>query len=922
MKKEVTIDNRKYKVKLNEFEQESDEEFNNLFMMKGLGSKERLIGLLKKVNSILNGTGVLLSHQENHGGFIILNCCSSFDKIFYRCSEEEDRENLESNMLIDDLRKLEQMNEESGEDSLLYEVVTEEGVVLKVENDRGRVEDEYKLLKFDVDVIVKIKEEYVNKFKEELRMEEEGEIRYNNMLCMAMIVKNAGEGFREVLKHNKKYIDRYVILDTGSTDQTVEIAREELKGIEGEIVEEPFINFRDSRNRCLELCGESCKYIVMLDDTYLLCNDVRKFLERVRGDIVSDSFSLYIDSADSEYSSNRIIKSKSGLRYIYKIHEVINPENNCNVIVPRKYGYIFDCRSEYMEKRTMDRKEYDIKILKEMIEEDSNDSRAYYYLGQTYNLLGRYEEALECFLKRVDHKNEGFLQEKIDACFEAARLCNFQLKREWSECEKLYLDAYRMDITRPDSLYFVGIHYFLEKEYEKSYLYLKEAFHVGYPEHCQYSLKPTLSFFYVPRYLCQVCYLMNDYVLGEEVSRYSMEKNSEVYGGISKRMLEVEVYTMSRWNRIFAEMGKKVIVGRDVKEIKKTIVFVVDGGFKRWSGRSLYEEGVGGSETHVIEMSRCLVRRGFRVVVFCHSKEEGEEEVDGVLYRRFEGYIDYLEKTSVESVIVSRYPEYLGRIYNMKKVKEVVLILHDMIPEGEVILRHKKLKAIVLLSEFHKRVFDSMYSSLSDITEVVGYGIRSVMGEEEVKKKWKEKGEGYVFMFSSMANRGLLNLLLMWREVLKNFSGSRLLIHSDLDNEWLNRINKEEMLEIKRLVYELRDEGVEYRGWVGKEELYNSWRESHVWLYCTDFLETYCLTALEASMFGCLCITRKKGSLETTVGDRGYVLRGSGGEEEVKEVIEILRGEREEMLGKVLKNYEWSRGETWEKRCDEFLMKV
>jgi hypothetical protein len=38
----------------------------------------------------------------------------------------------------------------------------------------------------------------------------------------------------------------------------------------------------------------------------------------------------------------------------------------------------------------------------------------------------------------MNHPVEGFLQEKIDAIFEAARTANFKLNKPWSECEALY----------------------------------------------------------------------------------------------------------------------------------------------------------------------------------------------------------------------------------------------------------------------------------------------------------------------------------------------------------------------------------------------------------------------------------------------------------------------------------------------------
>ena len=157
-----------------------------------------------------------------------------------------------------------------------------------------------------------------------------------------------------------------------------------------------------------------------------------------------------------------------------------------------------------MEKRTNERKQLDLKLLYEDLEENPYDSRTYYYLGQTYKLVNN-EKAFYFYMKRYEFNNSGFLQERVDAVFQAARLANFQLNKPWAECEELYLRAFKIDESRPESLYFIGIHYYLENNYIKAYKYFKQAFEIGFPLHCQYSLKPTLSYHFLPKFLTKIC---------------------------------------------------------------------------------------------------------------------------------------------------------------------------------------------------------------------------------------------------------------------------------------------------------------------------------------------------------------------------------------------------------------------------------
>ena len=236
-----------------------------------------------------------------------------------------------------------------------------------------------------------------------------------------------------------------------------------------------------------------------------------------------------------------------------------------------------------------------------------------------------YEKSYQYFIERMNHKNEGFIQEKIDAIFEAGRIANFQLNKPWTECEQLYLYAYELDKSRPDALYFLGIHYYLEKDNCKAYDYFKRAFDIGYPEHCQYSLKPTLSYHFLPKFLSQLCYEFKNYSMGEACTRQFLEKND-----ISSDMYNV----ILSWYNIFVYLNKSTSTSNIIQitneEDKPILCFIADGGFSEWSGSDILTKGVGGSETYIIEMANYIQKQGhFKVVVFCKCSEQSVfEDVD------------------------------------------------------------------------------------------------------------------------------------------------------------------------------------------------------------------------------------------------------------------------------------------------------
>jgi tetratricopeptide (TPR) repeat protein len=184
-----------------------------------------------------------------------------------------------------------------------------------------------------------------------------------------------------------------------------------------------------------------------------------------------------------------------------------------NIVIPDSVCKIIDEESEYMSGRTKERKLLDIKLLNEMLEEDPDNPRHLHYLATTYKCLEDWEKTAEYYRRRIDFPNQGFIQEKVDACFELARLYNFTLNRPWSECEALYKQSFDLEPTRPDAFYFIGIHYLnVENDKKTAFEYFKRAIMIGYPIHTQYSLKPTLFYHFLPKFLVPLCYDFNEYL--------------------------------------------------------------------------------------------------------------------------------------------------------------------------------------------------------------------------------------------------------------------------------------------------------------------------------------------------------------------------------------------------------------------------
>ena len=716
---------------------------------------------------------------------------------------------------------------------------------------------------------------------------------YDNLVNMLIMVKNGGKNFGNILRKNIPFIDRWTILDTGSTDFTVQTIRDVLGHIPGNLYEEPFINFKESRNRLLELAGKDCVFNIMLDDTYVLEGELlRPFLHQMRSDDVAESFSLYINGADMRYSSNRITKPRLGLRYKYKIHEII--EENYNVSIPLKYGHINDIVDDYMSVRTTDRKDQDIVWLLEEIADNPDDPRCYYYVAESYLNKKEYQLSYDWYVKRYKHHVRGYLEEKFDAALKAGVLAQEYLNMPWQVSFAHYLDAYEIDSVRPESFYQLGT--LFQKSHSKIALqFFKIAFDKGIelPPNYTMNIRHDMYRYHLPKAMLPLCYEQKDFVLGEQAAKRIHDFKQEPL--------------INHWYDIFYlnNQYKEILMSGVVRQPflpkggKETVAFLMHGGWSDWYGKTLREKGLGGSETFIVRFAEYLTRY-YNVVVFCKCGEEILRWND-VYYYPIGKYTSFLASFELKVVFVNRYPVYVP--VTIENNVPTYLILHDLISPDEIIVKNEYFKGIICLTDWHIGYVKQYYPMFSDCYHKLSYGIEtSSFPPIEVKK--------HSFIFPSFPNRGLVHLLRMFPRILERYPDAVLNVFIMYDLPWLKDNHGPVMEQVKELVESMPGSVVNH-GWVNSQTIREFWSSAHVWLYPCDFLETCCLTGFEAAASKTLAITTDLAALNETVGDRGVMIPGDPSsqqwqDEAFRVVCSYFDGELEGADELVRRNYEWA----------------
>jgi tetratricopeptide (TPR) repeat protein len=273
----------------------------------------------------------------------------------------------------------------------------------------------------------------------------------NPTLCLNMIVKNESKIINRLLTSVLPIIDTFCICDTGSTDNTCEIITEFFKkhDIKGKLIKEPFKNFEHNRNFSLFNCIGLSDYVLLLDADMIL--DIRNFNKNMLS--MFDSFCVLQGSDQFYYKNMRIVKNNGLYKYIGVTHEcIITPSNNRNINIDKSQLFINDygdggCKSDKFVR--------DVLLLTNGIAEDPTNVRYHFYLANSYHDLGKNEDAIEMYKKRIAL---GGWNQEVWYSYYRIGLC-YKNMNKMSDAIYYWLEAYNYLPERLEALYEILYYY-------------------------------------------------------------------------------------------------------------------------------------------------------------------------------------------------------------------------------------------------------------------------------------------------------------------------------------------------------------------------------------------------------------------------------------------------------------------------------
>lgn len=268
-------------------------------------------------------------------------------------------------------------------------------------------------------------------------------------ICLNMIVKNESAIIERCLASTLGVIDCYVICDTGSSDNTVDIITSffDRHGIPGEIVHTTFRDFSQARNEALFAAQNSS-----MDFDFILLTDADMELRVVspewRMDLTGPAHIIVQKTnAGLEYPNLRMLHKNLPCRYVGVTHEYVDLQGATATALP---GLVFFDHA--MGSNRVDKYERDVRLLKEGLEAEPDNYRYVFYLANTYFDSGRFRDAIEWYEKRSTMG--GYMEEVYISKYRIGRA--YMALGEEANFIKQMLDTFEEFPTRAEPLHAVA----------------------------------------------------------------------------------------------------------------------------------------------------------------------------------------------------------------------------------------------------------------------------------------------------------------------------------------------------------------------------------------------------------------------------------------------------------------------------------
>lgn len=664
-------------------------------------------------------------------------------------------------------------------------------------------------------------------------------------IALALIVKNEQKNIPGLFNSIAGCYDEIHITDTGSTDRTIsileELKKEHLEKFGTKIVIKHFEwcnDFAKARNFSFD--NISTDYIGWKDADDILSD--REAFIKFRDNALEHAdywFATYDYASDDKgnpkisFVRERIVKNSLKLEWKYFLHEGIPPAPGI------KADYITTWK--VVHKRTLEDIEKDknrnLAIFEHHLKTETLDPRMTYYYGKELFEAGKLKEALAQLLTASCEKSLE-VHDRLLA-IQYASYCAIQLDK-FSECRQLCYQGIQLDPKRAEFYITIADSFLKQGKMLEALPSLNAAKKcIGNPmPGGKYAgaifSHPDAYTTYPRNAIARVLFNMGDFdgalIEAEECHRLYKDKDS--------KDLVDEV----------GRVKKLAFINENAEQTEDIVITCPPMALYEWDEGNYSTRGLGGSETAAVEMAKWLHIKTNRPVKIFNVRATDYTSTTGVEYystdklnNYFSRFKPYVHIAWRHNIPITTAPTYLW--------------CHDLLTP--TVESKCNFDYILCLSEFHKRFVMARQGVPENKIIVTRNGVepKRFYGGNVVKNENK-------IVWSSSPDRGLDSAISVIEESRKTYPELELHVFYGLDNMKKLGMNKE--VEHYENLFKSKP-WIKYHGNVPQKELTKHISDAVVWLYPTNFLETYCITAIEMLLSKVFPIVRKYGALQDTL---------------------------------------------------------
>ena len=304
-------------------------------------------------------------------------------------------------------------------------------------------------------------------------------------ITLCMIVKNESHVIERCLSSVLPIIDRWVVVDTGSTDGTQQKIKDffDRNGIPGELFERPWKDFGHNRSEALELAQKTdTDYAFMIDADEILVFEPGFDPVKFKDNLTADLYNIFAQFGQTRYHRPQMTSNKKPFYYRGVLHEYVDCKEP---IGTRDFARGFmntpiqdGARSSDPEKYKKDAVRFEEALASGTVDE-KDFNRYHFYLAQSYRDSNQWEPALQAYLKRADLG--GWNEEVFYSLYQAGRIMEI-LEKPVDNIIQIYFKAYQVAPWRAESLWAAARLCRAFSRFDQGYRFGKQALKIRYPE--------------------------------------------------------------------------------------------------------------------------------------------------------------------------------------------------------------------------------------------------------------------------------------------------------------------------------------------------------------------------------------------------------------------------------------------------------